>query len=121
MLKGTGLDFKRDRFGEKENREFAFDVASFANTTGGDLILGVDETAGVATSAPGLPVDLDLDKEILRYDGILESVIQPRIPGVRIWPVRDSSRAFIVVRIPRSVWGPHMWIKFAPDFSRAPH
>jgi predicted HTH transcriptional regulator len=39
------LDYKRDKIGRKDTnkKEFLFDVSSFANIDGGNLILWVDE------------------------------------------------------------------------------
>lgn len=108
VSEGTRLDLKEATYADNENREFALDVASFANTLGGDIVLGVAEAAGIAVDAPGLKSALDLDKQIQRFDSILQASIDPRIPGVRIRAVRDGARGFIVVRIPRNVWGLHM-------------
>jgi hypothetical protein len=42
-------DYKRDIYGNSENdkREFLADVSSFANTIGGDIVIGIDEASGL--------------------------------------------------------------------------
>lgn len=104
------MDFKRDRAGDTDSdkRELRADVTSFANSAGGDLIFGVDEVGGVATAVPGLR-GIDADKEILRIEGILQSGVDPRVPGVELRKVvMTSGVAVIIVRVPRSWRSPHL-------------
>src|SRR5438874_12629912 len=76
------MDFKRDLPGNADNdrNELRADVTSFANAGGGDLIFGVDEAGGVATGVPGLP-GKDADAEIRRMEAVIQSSIDPRVPG----------------------------------------
>ena len=69
---GKSLDYKRDSYGGKDDdkKELLKDVSSFANTQGGDLIIGVDEEQGLPTSIPGVAVG-DIDKEKLRLEEII--------------------------------------------------
>ena len=61
------LDYKREiqQLNDAGKRELLADVSSFANTAGGDLILGMTESEGVPTGLPGISI-ADLDQEILR-------------------------------------------------------
>ncbi len=73
--------------GEGEKREFLYDVSSFANCIGGDLIFGIAAKRGVPSSLPGI-VTADIDATKLRLENLIRDVIQPRItPGVTIHPV----------------------------------
>lgn len=114
-------DYKRQQIGktEGEKKEFLQDVCSFANATGGHMILGVDEGEGVER---GLPVKLvgftvNVDEEISRLQNILLNGIEPRIYGLDMKAVELSSQqervgtVAIVIRIPQSISVPHM-VKF---------
>jgi predicted HTH transcriptional regulator len=61
------LEFKKQSYGgsDGDRRELCKDVSALANSTGGDIILGVEETDGVASSIVGLK-DVDVGGEIQR-------------------------------------------------------
>lgn len=104
------IDFKRDLPGnaDKDRNELRADVTSFANANGGDLIFGVAEEAGVATAVPGLP-GVDADAEIRRIESVIQSSVDPRIPGVETRKIDIPGGApVIVVRVPKSWRGPHL-------------
>ena len=44
------LDYKRDIYGQsdKDKKELLKDVSAFANVSGGTIVIGIDEAAGVA-------------------------------------------------------------------------
>lgn len=111
------MDFKRELPGDADRSkdEFRADVTSFANAGGGDLIFGVDEVGSVATAVPGLP-DVNIDAEILRLHEVIQSRIDPRVPGCEVWPIPIEGQApVIIVRVPRSWRGPHL-VKFNDSF-----
>ena len=102
------LDYKRDTYGtdERSKKEFVKDVASFANTLGGHLVIGMDEERGIASDLIGL--DGDADQECLRLENLARAGLQPRLHGLRIRSVLlASGKSAIVVRIPRSLNPPH--------------
>jgi predicted HTH transcriptional regulator len=68
---GRTLEYKRDLPGraDAEKKEFLADISSFANTSGGDLIYGIEESQGIPTSIVGLN-GADMDAEKLRLDGM---------------------------------------------------
>ncbi len=84
------------------------DASSLANSGGGWLVFGVEESGGAATNLSGVP-SLDTDKDILRLESLLRDGLAPRLPGVSIRAVGsfDSGPAF-VLRIPQSWSGPHL-------------
>lgn len=96
---------------DHDKREFIADVSSFANAAGGHLIYGMKEEAGVPTALCGLET-ADPDAAILRLESLMRDCIEPRIPGIssRAVPL-TSSKAAIIVRIPKSWASPHV-VKF---------
>lgn len=107
VAEGIRIDFKRTCYGttEKDRSDLAGDVAAFANTFGGHLVLGVEEVDGVATHIIGIS-HINADAELLRMEQIIRAGIEPRISGIRMKSVQLSNGGTaIVVRIPKS-WNP---------------
>src|ERR1700676_2776234 len=88
---GKGIDYKRDQIGSSDGdkRELLYDVSSFANSSGGHLIIGMDENAGVPTQLTGLSGDPDA--EVSRIEQIIRDGLRPSIPGFRCVAVRLAS------------------------------
>jgi len=106
---GREIDYKSDLPGnsDAEKKEFLADVSSLANTSGGDLIYGVREDAGLPTSVDGFALS-DPDESVRRLDSIIITGLEPRIPNVAIGRVHlTTGKWCIVVRVPRSWLGPH--------------
>jgi hypothetical protein len=106
---GLHLDYKRDTYGtsDADKRELLKDVSAFANANGGHIIVGMDETEGVASNLCGIKT-ADIDVEVSRLDQIIRTGIEPRIPGCRLRAIPLSSQSHaIVIRIPRSWRLPH--------------
>jgi predicted HTH transcriptional regulator len=98
-----------------EKAEFLADISSFANVSGGDIIFGISDErdeAGRATGVPGAIVPLTIpnpETERGRISQLIESGIQPRLPGVQVQVVAIPEQgSVIVVRVPKSWIGPHM-------------
>jgi len=103
------LEFKRDLPGQEPDniREFLADVTSLANSSGGDLIFGVDEVDGVASSLPGVAIS-NIDDEILRLEQIIRTNVDPRLIGVRIQHVPFiAGNGALIIRVPRGLQPPH--------------
>ena len=103
---GLRLDFKLTNYGKSDSdkRELLKDVSALANSHGGHLVIGIEETEGVATNVAG--VDIDADAEILRMEQILRNAIDPPISGIRMRSIPLSiGRKVLLLRIPRS-WNP---------------
>ncbi len=111
---GPHIDFKRDlptSWTDAMKQEFLADVTAFANAGGGDLIFGLAEDNEARASALA-PQSLDYpDGEALRLQEFLTSLVEPKMPGVQIQPVRlnvNGQAGFaIVARVPASWVGPH--------------
>lgn len=111
------LDYKELLPGttDDEKKEFLYDVSSFANAAGGDLIFGVTDqkgTDGKPTGIPevanGVPI-ANVSVEIARLENILQSSVAPRIPSVQFHEVAGfPAGPVLVLRIPKSWAAPHM-------------
>ena len=113
VAEGKSIEYKESLPGhsDRHKKEFLADVSSFANASGGHLILGMKEIRGVASEVCGFSVDSQ-DEVILRLDSIIRDGIEPRIPSISIQPILlKTSKVAIVIRIPRSWTLPHM-VKF---------
>src|SRR5712691_6167552 len=73
------IDYKRAIYGtaDSDYSEFLADTSSFANTSGGDLVLGMDAANGIPTAIA--PLSIAPDSEILRLEQIARGGLQPRI------------------------------------------
>src|SRR4051794_28889835 len=108
LPEGQTLDYKRDIYGNgnDDKKELLKDVSSFANTHGGDLIIGVDEVGGLPTAIPGVVV-ADLEQEKLRLEQIIRTGIEPRI-DCTVHPVQNSTgNTVILIRVLESIIPPH--------------
>jgi hypothetical protein len=102
------LDYKQETYGGADNdrSEFLADISSFANTLGGDLVIGVAEVNGLPTALT--PFGGDCDAEKRRLEQIVLSGLEPRIPNLRIHSVPIATGGHvIIVRAPRSFIPPH--------------
>lgn len=107
VSEGPTLEFKRDSYGnsDESKREFLKDLSALANSFGGHLVIGVDETDGAAGAIA--PIAGDSDAEVLRLENIARDGIQPRIVSVRVRAVPVNGGFVIVIRVPKSLHGPH--------------
>ena len=104
---GLRIDYKLETYGnsDSERREFLKDVSALTNSQGGHLILGMEETAGVATAVVGLGAT-DADAELLRLEQIARGGLEPRISGLRMKAVPLAAGGHVILlRVPRS-WNP---------------
>lgn len=103
---GLRLDYKLTPYGKSDadKRELLKDVSALANSHGGHILLGIEETGGVATRVVG--TDVDADAEILRMEQIARNGIEPPISGIRIRAISlVSGQKVLLLRIPKS-WNP---------------
>lgn len=106
---GRSIEYKRDLPADtrEAKTEFLNDVSSFANTSGGDLLFGLEELAGVPTALPGVEVT-DPDGLGLRFENMCRDNIEPRIQGLQVRAILlNSGRYVVVVRIGQSWQAPH--------------
>jgi len=104
---GLNIEYKRELYGGKdsEKKELLKDISSFANTSGGNLIIRIKEEKGIAISIDGVSCT-DPDAEKMRLQQIIQNGLNPRIIGARIKvvPLSNNNYAFII-RISKS-WNP---------------
>src|ERR1044071_7795937 len=91
---------------DRDVKEFLADVSSFANSSGGLLVIGIREDGGLPVEVVGLNID-NIDAEIARLDAFIRDGIEPRIPGVQIAPHRLSGNLVLAIDVPRSWALPH--------------
>jgi hypothetical protein len=106
---GRTIEYKRDLPADTRDakNEFLNDVLSFANSSGGDLIFGMEETSGVPTTITGVDVK-DPDALGLRFENICRDSVEPRIQPLQINVVPLSSgRSIVLVRVVQSWQAPH--------------
>lgn len=102
------IEYKQATFGGKEadHAELLADVSSFANTAGGDLIIGVAEAGGIPNAI--VPFTGNADDERRRLEDIARTGLEPRIRNLQTRAVAlAEGGAVIIVRVPRSYAPPH--------------
>lgn len=93
---------------DAEKKEFLYDISSFANAAGGDIIYGITEGA-----EKGLPGQLEgiegsMDELCRAMENLIRDCIAPRILNIRMKILTsDTSKNFLFVRIPKSLNAPH--------------
>lgn len=110
VTEGRFIEFKRElpTPQHKAVKEFLADVSSFANAAGGSLVFGVRTERGVAVEVVGLEVE-DHDAVTLRFEDLLRSSVEPRLPSVTYhWVPLESSRWVLVITVGRSWAAPHV-------------
>lgn len=115
VCENTTLEFKRDLpgGGDDAKREFLADVSALANTSGGDLIFGIEEENGCASAIKGTGVQ-DLDAEILRLGNILSSGLEPRIRYTHL-VISCPEGTVLLFRVEKSWNAPHRVVFKAYD------
>ena len=122
------LDYKRElsfsgKGKEKKEKKFLEDIVAFANTLGGYIIYGIEESNGVPKKIVGFGVK-DVDKNfrniedvLLKLESIIEDGIEPKIYGenpeerCKIKPIEIQDEKFVVIiKIPKSIYAPHRTI-----------
>lgn len=110
QTEGRRLDFKLTfpDPGERGVRELLADVSSFANTDGGDILIGIrDDGNGAAAEVVGIG-DGSLDEDILRIEDQIRNCLDPRLPAFHIHPVPlAEGRVALVIRVGASLLAPH--------------
>lgn len=108
---GKSIDFKLEIHldNSSQRKEFAADITSFANTIGGDLIIGVSEEQGVIQELQGIEVT-DKDKLLQRIESILRDIVAPQITGLdmNFYPIEEQNKYILHIRVPQSYVGPHI-------------
>lgn len=102
------IEYKRETYGGNDDarREFLADISSFANSLGGDLIIGIAASKGVPTEF--CPFPGDAAAEVLRLEQMARAGLSPSIANLRPIAVPLSQGGHVIVlRIPKSYNPPH--------------
>lgn len=118
----TYLDYKQELPSTKDSdkKDFAHDVAAFANKEGGVIIFGISEKReeGGKTGLPEKIVSTpsNADDHIKRLEEYARSYILPRLHQVQIREIKsaDSSHRVIFMKIQKSRETPHL-VRFGSD------
>ena len=109
VREGKTIEYKREIASSADSNTVPFvaTVSSFANTSGGDVLIGVEARNGVPTHVPGVEVD-NVDQETLRLEQILQNGVEPRLPHLEIHNVSVGDGRYVwVVRVLASWIAPH--------------
>jgi hypothetical protein len=118
------IEYKQELHKFKDDRgrvEFAKDVCSLANTSGGHILFGFSEEDGYPTGLPGAHCE-DPDDAIRDMRTAIRIATDPRIDvhAVDIQPVasRSQGKYFFIVRIAQSLNAPHAVLRADRDSVR---
>jgi predicted HTH transcriptional regulator len=102
--------------GDAPKNEFRADVSSFANASGGHLVIGMAEKEGYPTDLCGMDMP-NPDAFKMQVDEVIQSKITPRIPryGVRVIELANGKSAAII-SISKSFAKPHQITVNKDDF-----
>ena len=109
VREGYQIEYKQAvAFKDKQDKsDFLASVTSFANTVGGDLLIGVSARSGIPTGVPGWE-GIDVDGEKLRIEHLLRDQVEPRV-ACRVHEVHlANGNSVLVLRVPWSWAQPHM-------------
>ena len=104
----TTLEFKRAVYerNDEGKKEFVKDVAAFANSQGGHLLIGIIEEEGSASELSPVE-DVDLDFEIQRLQNLCTDCLEPNVMGIDIYSIGLDGGAILAVKVPKSWTAPH--------------
>jgi predicted HTH transcriptional regulator len=119
----TTIDYKRETYGSRDDdkKELLKDISSFANTQGGDILIGINEENGLPTGIPGVDV-ADIESEKLRLEETIRRGLQPRVDINVQHVVTPTSTYVIVIRTQQSLLFPHRVVyhgKFGEFWARS--
>jgi hypothetical protein len=105
---GKTIEYKAQFPGHSDSDKISFlaGISAFANSIGGDFIIGVEATDGIPLKAMGIEI-ANPDQEILRIEQIIRNGVEPRIPRIetKIIPIQD--KFVLIVRVHQSWISPH--------------
>ena len=110
------LDYKEklEINSDNQKKEFLADITAFANSSGGDLVIGIREKKDINGKNTGEPEDIigfeipNIDELFKKMDQMIQNNIEPRLK-VNYQPIEISNSKYVlVIRISKSWLSPHM-------------
>lgn len=107
----TFLDFKRDNYGktDTDKKELLKDVSAFANGSGGEIIIGIEEdNMSQAKSLYGFTSN-NIAMEKNRIEQIIMNGLEPKLDNFKVRYINlTNNRYAMIIRIEHSPLFPHM-------------
>ncbi len=113
-IEAKKLEYKRELPGNTDSnkKEFLYDISSFANASGGEILYGIQEDS--STGKPIYPLEgieiSNVDEVKQRLDNLILNGLEPQLPSYsyNIQPIPlSNSKYVIIIRISRSWLNPH--------------
>lgn len=109
-LEYKDYSFAGGKLPDKQKDKFMKEIAAFANTNGGTIVIGMQEDENrlpVKLSGAGLAM-ADFDNWLSSFRQLVLSRIRPHLHGVECAPVElDDNNIAIVIYVPKSFARPH--------------
>jgi hypothetical protein len=103
------LDYKQSLTleGKEQKKDFLADICAFANTDGGDILVGIRSEKGVPVEITGMS-NASVDSLRNKIEQILEHGLSPRLTSVQVVPILVGNDAIVLlIRVPKSWNAPH--------------
>src|SRR5215831_3088675 len=108
VAEGKTIEYKQSLPGNSDDdkKKFLAGVSSLSNTSGGDLVFGVQASQGVPIAITGVGAT-DIDLELRRLDSMIADGLEPRIRyGITVVNCASGAKV-IIIRADRSWSAPH--------------
>lgn len=93
---------------DADKKEFLYDVSSFANASGGDIVFGIEEgkEKGLPISVGG--IEGNIDEHCRKIESLIRDCLSPRILNLQLKSVLlNNGKSVLVIRVPKSINAPH--------------
>lgn len=116
ISESKNLDYKRDLnlSGDKNRKEFLFDVSAMYNTDGGSIIFGIEElkdeknqNTGIPSEVTGIEIE-NFDKVIQSIEDLVKNCSEPSIAQLVIKELNFEDKSILILGIPKSLGLPSM-------------
>ena len=109
-LEYKDYSFTEGKISDKQKDKFMKEIAAFANTNGGTIIIGMQEDENrlpIKLSGAGLSIK-EFDNWLSSFRQLVLSRIRPHLHGIECVPVELSeTNTAIVIYVPKSYTRPH--------------
>jgi tellurite resistance protein len=113
---GATLEYKKEAYKHDDRgaKEFLLDACMFANSGGGDIVIGISELRddkGNATGYPDAEVTLGIElanpeQQLLSYESQILDAIDERV-AIKLRAIPCGNLYILIVRVPNSLAKPH--------------